>query len=229
MRNHLSIQLSELLSNPSPRTPIALCLDTSGSMAGQKHLELNRGIQAFYDELRQDDTAASSATLSLITFSTEAFLLQPFQTLDTYNTTPQIPSVGGFTALGSGVNLALDELEFQKDLFKKTGVDYHQPWIVVMTDGRPEMESPMVTRHAAERCRKLEAEGKLVVFPIAIGDSVDGAELGRFTNGEVLRLEGLRFREFFKWLSSSVVRVSQSRTTDKYIRNIQGMNTWRKI
>lgn len=38
-------------SNPEPRCPCVLLLDTSGSMNGSPISELNKGLQVFKDEL----------------------------------------------------------------------------------------------------------------------------------------------------------------------------------
>ena len=39
--------------------------------------------------------------------------------------------------MGEAINLALDMLESRKSEYSDSGVDYYQPWLVVMTDGQP--------------------------------------------------------------------------------------------
>lgn len=225
----LRIKLDDLLNNPAPRVPITLCLDTSGSMAGEKLNELNRGIAKFYESVRMDCTASSSAEAAIVTFNSQANLIQDFKTIGSCHRTPQIPSASGCTVLGSGVNLALDTLERQKQCLKMVGVDYYQPWLVLMTDGQPCGESSVVTDQAANRCWELERSGKLVVYPIAIGNDADMRALQKFTTGTPLRLRGLCFQEFFQWLSASVIRVSVSRPGEDVPRDWEGMNKWRQI
>ena len=41
------ISLKDLIDNPTPRVPVCLCLDTSGSMSGSPINELNEGIKLF--------------------------------------------------------------------------------------------------------------------------------------------------------------------------------------
>lgn len=228
MKN-LRIKLNDLLSNPAPRVPIACCLDVSGSMQKDKLRELNRGIAAFFESVRADQTAAASAETAIITFSSEAKLIQDFLSVGSYSTIPQISQASGCTAMGTGVAMALDRLELQKQYFQKTGVDYYQPWLVLMTDGRPYGESREMTATAAARCREMERTGKLTVFPIAIGNDADREALQTFTTGEVLRLKGLYFSEFFQWLSASVVQVSQSRPGTTFSHDFGGMKKWRQI
>ena len=129
--------------------------------------------------------------------------------------------VGG---IGGGVSLALDRLETRKLEYQKAGVDYFQPWLVLMTDGQPTTSEH---NQAGLRACKLEAEGKLVVFPIGIGYGADITTLAMFSKKRSpLRLSGLNFRKFFEWLSKSVVRVSQSRPGEKVRLDLDGIKGW---
>ena len=52
---------------------------------------------------------------------------------------------------------------------------------------------------------------KLTVFPIGIGAEADMDVLAQFSpKRPPLKLRGLKFREFFAWLSKSVSKTSQS-------------------
>lgn len=230
MSNDLVVRLEELYSNPSPRVPIVLCLDVSGSMEGEKINELNAGVNEFFQALKEDEVAASSAAVAIVVFSSQGQALQNFTTIETLSSWPKIQVTWGATAIGSGVNLSLDMLKIQKELYKKTGVDYYQPWIVIMTDGQPCGEEDSVHIQAAERTCRLESEGKLVVFPIGIGADADMNVLKRFSaKRPPLRLKGLHFRAFFQWLSQSVVRVSQSRPGEKLKLDLKGIESWGEI
>jgi len=205
----LDIRADDLVENPTPRVPIALCIDTSGSMAGEKIRELVQGIGLFYDAIDQDDDAHDSAEVSIVAFNTGADLLQDFASIDGVNRDVTI-SPSGLTHLGEGVNLALDSLEQRKAQYSNSGVLYFQPWLVLMTDGQPNGDKRALDR-AVQRVTGLVADKKLTVFPIGIGGDADMAVLSRFSPGRPpMRLQGLAFREFFEWLSKSVSKVSQS-------------------
>ncbi len=229
MSNDLVVRLEELYSNPSPRVPIVLCLDVSGSMEGDKIHELNRGVNEFFQALKADEVAASSASVAIVVFSNTGQMLQNFTTIESLSSWPEIEITRGATAIGNGVNLSLDMLAEQKGLYKQTGVDYYQPWLVIMTDGQPYGEEKSEYTRAADRTRQLESEGKLVVFPIGIGADADMNVLQLFSLRTPLRLKGLRFKEFFQWLSQSVVRVSQSRPGEKVKLDIKGIDSWGEI
>ena len=68
MRTELTIRGQDLVENPTPRVPVVLCLDTSGSMMGNKIIELRRGVNRFYSSLLDDDVARYSAEVGVVTF-----------------------------------------------------------------------------------------------------------------------------------------------------------------
>ena len=224
----------DLVSNPTPRIPICLCLDTSGSMGrtfggtrtGRKLVsdgeewnkviggtsclsEMQAGVEQFIRELRGDENARYSAEISIVTFDDRASCIVDFKGIDRLPEVPKLKTRDK-TAIGEGVNLALDLLEKRKKEYKQNGVDYYQPWLVLMTDGEPNGDQMSLTR-AINRSCDLVNTGKLTVFPIGIGKEADLSTLSRFSpKRDALRLQGLEFRQFFAWLSQSVEQTSRS-------------------
>ena len=208
----------DFLDNPTQRVPVCLCLDTSGSMRGTPIDELNKGIKLFYDSLKEDEVACYSAEVCIVTCGNKDVpwvrCMSDFSGLSKVKKVPELVA-GGQTPMGDAVNLALDLLEKRKNEYKNSGIEYYQPWLVIMTDGRPGGDStPDAVRLAQERATKLVNEKKLVVMPVWIGKEklVDGMDtLQKFSpKNRVARLAGLNFKAFFKWLSSSVSGISQS-------------------
>ena len=251
--DRMRIRQEDLIHNPSNRVPIVLCLDVSGSMGtiesgeyqdlghttimdgqtsgpvpgGRSRIaELNEGLKLFVEAVKQDPVACASVEMCIVTFSDQAAVEQDFQTLG--NAVPgDIAAGGGSTNLGAGVNLALDLLEARKREYKRVGIDYFQPWLVLMTDGQPTTDDHVA---AGKRARNLEEAGKLVVFPVAIGKGAELATLRIFSGkNQPLRLKGLNFRNFFQWLSKSVSRVSQSRPGEKIGLDLNGIKGWAEI
>lgn len=222
----MRIRHEELMTNPSNRLPIALCLDTSSSMSGDPIKELNEGIRLFIDAVKQDPIASSSVEMCVVTFSDQATAIRDFQTLNNVEQA-EVLATGGSTNLGAGVTLALDLLEKRKAEYKRVGIDYFQPWLILMTDGQPTTNEHIA---AGARTCSLEQAGKLVVFPIAIGTAAELPTLAMFTKKrEPLRLKGLNFRDFFQWLSKSVSRVSHSRPGEKTSLDVEGIKGWAEI
>lgn len=224
----------DLMMNPMPRVPICLCLDTSGSMGavegdcvdtGKKIFEdgrmwnlvtggtsrideLQKGIELFYDAIRSDETARYSAEICIVTFNDKAECVLDFGNIERQDI-PELRAKGD-TFMGEGVNLALDLLEKRKEKYRKAGVDYYQPWLVLMTDGEPNGNVAQWAK-AVSRTVNLVNNRNLTVFPIGIGNEADMSKLNSFSpKRSALKLKDLRFTEFFEWLSKSVARVSRS-------------------
>lgn len=221
----LKIGADDLVDNPTPRVPVSLCLDTSGSMYGAEIAELIKGVNSFYAAVRADDDAHDSAEINVVEFDDTARVIHDFASIERL---PEVISLdpGGATAMGAGVNLALDTLESRKAMYSSSGVLYYQPWLVLMTDGGPTDD----IERAVERVAALVAAKKLTVFPIGIGAAAEMQTLGRFSPGRPpLRLNGLRFQEFFEWLSKSVARVSRSTPGDTVKLDLAGLAGWAEL
>ena len=229
------LRIEDLVNNPTPRVPICLCLDTSGSMGavegdcvqtgqtvfkdgrtwnvvtgGTSRIEeLQKGVEQFYKAIREDEMAVYSAEICIVTFDNKATCVMDFANVERQGDIPTLCPVGD-TAMGEGVNLALDLLERRKQEYKDKGVDYYQPWLVLMTDGVPNGD-PVALDRAITRTAQAVNQRKLTVFPIGIGNEADMNVLNSFSpKRSALKLQGLKFQEFFSWLSKSVSKTSQS-------------------
>ena len=119
------------------------------------------------------------------------------------------------TCMGEGLSLGLDLLEKRKAQYKATGVDYYQPILVVMSDGYPNGDRK-VWEETTERIRALCTSRKLSVVAVGIGNDANMEMLAKVSPRQrPVRLNGLRFREFFAWLSRSVANVSESLPGDE--------------
>lgn len=224
MSDHL-LRINDLVNNPSARIPVCLCLDVSGSMSGERIDELNQGIELFYDAIKSDEIALYTAEISVVTFDNTATQLVDFASLELQPTPPKL-TAGGLTYMGEGVNLALDLLEQRKKEYQDKGVDYYQPWLVLMTDGEPNGDESEFER-AVSRTESLINNKKLTIFPIGIGSDANLNILAKFSPKKPpLRLKGLKFKEFFTWLSQSVSKVSQSSPGEKVTLDTERIKDW---
>ena len=172
----------DLVLNTSSRIPVCLCIDTSASMRrvidgtgrdtgetefvdgkhwriveGGKNLldNMNEGLEAFYKAINSNEQAKLSCELAVVTFDDEARVLEDFGTLDKKRPV-RISETGDNTALGEGISLALKLLETRKREYRKNGVDYYQPWLVIFTDG----DASDSVAEARQKIRSLEEEKK---------------------------------------------------------------------
>ena len=225
MKDNLLLRLEDLVNNPTARVPVCLCLDTSGSMEGQPIEELNEGVHLFYEAIKEDETALYSAEISIVTFGGNAECIKDFSSLEIQPEAPKL-SAYGMTPMGEAVNMALDLLEKRKEEYKDKGVDYYQPWLVLMTDVEPNGDAEELSK-AINRTANLVNQKKLTVFPIGIGKGADMEVLAKFSpKRSPLKLQGLKFKEFFAWLSKSVSKTSQSTPGETIKLDIEGIKGW---
>lgn len=228
MSNEL-LRLDDLVNNPTARVPVCLCLDVSGSMDGDPIRELNDGVRLFYDAIREDETALYAAEICIVTFGHRgAECITDFASLELQPDAPMLDA-DGMTPMGEAVNLGLDLLEKRKDEYKSKGVDYYQPWLVLMTDGAPNGDRNELSR-AINRTVEMANHKKLSIFPIGIGVNADMDVLAQFSPKRgPLKLQGLKFRQFFEWLSQSVSRTSQSRPDETVQLDVEGIKGWAEL
>lgn len=224
MQEEYVLRQEDLVENPTARVPICLVLDVSSSMDGAPIQELQAGVQMFFEAILQDEVAQYAVEISIVTFGSSVQKALDFMSIERQ----EVPDLkaNGMTPMGQGVTLALDLLEARKEDYKRAGVDYYQPWMVIMTDGEPTDDIAL----AAARIESLVADKKLTVFPIAIGDAANLQVLGRLSPMRPpLRLNGLNFADFFTWLSRSVSRVSQSTPGEAVELDVAGISAWGRV
>jgi uncharacterized protein YegL len=210
----LTIRQQDLVNNPSARLPMALLLDCSGSMTLDNRIgELNKGVDMFFNSILADEVTRYSVELSIITFGGTVEQVLDFANVERQinefkSSMPiRVKSISDGTPMGEAVELALKKLQVRKEEYKVAGVEYYQPWLVIMTDGQP-TDSII---NASTLTSKLVVDRKLSLFPVAIGDGANMAILSKFSSKRApLKLKGLNFREFFEWLRESAKSASQS-------------------
>lgn len=199
----------EIISSGVERVPICLCLDVSGSMSVDDRIgNLNRGIKEFISAVKEDERASMAADIAIVSFGAMGAQRELDFTPIQNAIVPELKAAGS-TPMGEGVMLALDMLNDRKDFYKREGVTYFQPWLVIMSDGEAN-GSPMVFENAVRRVNELLEGKKLNSFAVAIDTSSNMNELTRISGREAKRLGSVNFREFFVWLSQSVTTVANS-------------------
>jgi uncharacterized protein YegL len=158
--NELEIDIEDLIENPTPRIPICLALDASWSMNGSKIRELNKGIKYFFESLLDDEVTRYSAEIAVVSFGGEKGTKKAVKLLDfAFIERQEVPQLvaAGWTPMGEGVELSLNLLEQRKSKYKAAGIDYWQPWLIIMTDGNPTDE----IKNAVGRVQQLTKNNQL--------------------------------------------------------------------
>ena len=225
-RSYFDLENIEFSDNPSPRCPCVLLLDTSASMSGEPIRQLNAGSGQFFEELTRDEVAARRVEVSVITFGGTVNVEGDFGLVHSY-AQPAYPA-DGMTPMGEAIQVALDRLRDRKETYKRNGISYYRPWLFIITDGAPTDS----WTGAAAALRDAAKRGEVTVF----GVGVQGANMTTLaqicpTERPPLLLEGLKFREFFLWLSASLKSLSRSQPgTDLQLANpFQGPHAWATV
>ena len=217
--NFEQVQLND--GNPEPRCPCVLLLDTSGSMSGAPIQQLNQGLAALQSSLAEDEVALLRVDLAIITFG-PVQLAQDFVNAGQF--TPPTLRAGGDTPLGGAVQLALDQLEARKQIYRNNGLTYYRPWIFLMTDGQP--TDGTVWQNAALRVKEAESKKKVAFFSVGV-QGANMQMLAQLSLRQPLHLQALKFRELFTWLSTSLTSVSHSTPTQEV--PLQSPLSWAEV
>lgn len=233
--------MREFSNNTNARLPVLFLLDASSSMNGivrgdhqqvlrQEHSdginwnivtgddfvtrmdELNTGLQRFISDILADPLAKLAADVAVMTFARTVATVKEFGPIRESDKGLKIStSQENETLLGEAVELALTELDNRKRTYREHGVEFYQPWLVVMTDGVP---TSARHRELERRLKDLSTSRKLSVFVFGIGRA-DLSELSFISPGRPpMQINDQKFPELFAWLSRSVHTVSISMPGD---------------
>ena len=188
--------------NPEPRCPCILLLDTSTSMQGAPIAALNAGLLAFKEELLTDTLALKRIEVALISFG-PVTLVNDFHTAPSF--APPTLKAQGDTPMAAAIIDAIDKVRLRKEMYRSNGIAFYRPWIFLITDGAPTDE----WQSAAQAIREGEANKAFAFFAVGV-ESANMTILKQLAVREPLKLDGLKFRELFQWLSNSMKSVSRS-------------------
>lgn len=168
---------------------------------------LNQGLKDFYNEIISDETTSQRLELCIISFNDYVRVVQEPALPDNV-IIPELQGEGE-TAMADAINEAIDKVEARKKWYKETGQPYYRPWIILMTDGVPNKGQDI--NSLAQRILQDTENKKYAFLPVG----VEGADMevlqkiaGKGMNA--VKLKGMRFAQFFRWLSASMGTVTKA-------------------
>lgn len=218
--------------SPSSFEQRSICcfvVDVSFSMSGNPMRELNKGLKEFHNEILEDSLTSNRLEVAIVEFGSDVSVrLKP--SLPNDFSLPQL-RVKGSTRMVDGVQEAISLVESRKDWYRDQGIPYLRPWIILITDGAPDDDQDV--QMLSEQIENLTKNKKLVFIPIG----VEGADMdilnmisgyssreGNWMKMPAMKLQGLKFSDFFKWVSASMAIVAGSKEEDKI--NLPDPSDW---
>lgn len=214
----------ESAQNMEQKCLCVLVLDVSGSMRGAKLDSLNKGVRDFFTQIQTADGVPDSLVdqleIAIIQYDEEVRILRDPKLLEDGELPPTLTERGSVTETVMAIEEAIKLVEDRKAFYKSTGQLYYRPWIIVMTDGEPygkkasptdiDILSQKVAMEANPKTGK-----KYMIMGIGVGEDANMETLKKMTAGRASALQGLKFGEFFEWLSASLTSVASSKEGDK--------------
>jgi uncharacterized protein YegL len=197
--------------------PILFVLDVSKSMTTDGRIDdLNKGAMWFYKAMRTDEITRDCVELGIITFGEEVKQVINFSSIDSQSDlfkNLSLKAIGNTTNLGKGMSVAMNALLKLKAEYSDVGLDYHQPWIVLITDcdgqGIDDYEI------SAQRTFDIVNQDRLVLFPIAVGTGNLKILKDFSPKKEPLKMKEKSFGQFFDWLKENAEFISRSRPDER--------------
>ncbi len=184
-----------------------LLLDVSGSMQGDPIDQLNIGLQEFQQEIKNDPTTSNRLEIAIVTFGSNIDVVQDPSLINNF-TMPTL-AVHGSTKMVDGIKQALELVDSRKKWYRDSGQPYYRPWVILITDGVPDGDQDV-----AGISVEIEqgVQNKTFIFYAVGVEGYDKNILTQISSPSMppSPLKGLKFGQFFKWLSASMSTVASS-------------------
>lgn len=229
----------ELNKDGSKRLPIMFCLDTSGSMrkclkggkktgervydedsgtmcwevtGGIRALdELNKAMKHFFYCIRSNMYALSAAEIAIITFDDVPHVIRDFCRVRVSD--EDILSefkVGVYTHMGEGLQMALDMMQHCLDRYRKNGIDYDAPWLIIINDGFGNGNN-YEYEDAKRRIAYLNKNENLTVFSIGVGERQNNKCLSEIAMGRTPSdIYGIDYQKLFTKMAEAAAVAGES-------------------
>lgn len=198
-----------IMSPEEPHLACVLLLDTSGSMSsngGAPIASLSKAIREFKQHIEGDDVAQRRIDVAVVEFNSSVRVVQNFVPLPMFE--PEEFFGSGVTAMGEGINTALDLIKERLRFYRDIGTHCFIPWIFMITDGETTDDLSV----AKERVLFEEQKRKLKFW--ALGVNGYSKETLKSLTKRCMELEFADFSKILEWLSDSLIVTSKSSAFD---------------
>ena len=156
-----------------------------------------------------DELAQKRVDIAIIEFNDTARVVQDFTPLPQLQ--PVTLSATGCTAMGEGINLAIDKVKERNRFYASMGTPCFKPWIFMITDGAPTDDISAARQRILDEENK-GSHGKLKFW--AVGVPGYSKETLQSLTKRCIALDEAKFSGIFDWMSESMVAISVSRVDE---------------
>jgi uncharacterized protein YegL len=218
---------AESPKNYEQKCTVALVVDTSGSMAEHSRLtNMVAGLAAFIKEVQEDENLKNKLEIGIVAFSHECRrVVEPSLAADIK--LPELKAEGGtfsVQAIQAGIQMVAD----RKAWYRANGLSYYRPWVIHITDGEPDAREFNGDFEAkwdelAQQIRQAEQQKTFCFLSLGV-DEFKPAYLERIKQAQipVYKMSGLKFTDFFKWLSATIAEVAKGADVGKAVQTNTG-------
>jgi uncharacterized protein YegL len=179
-------------------------------MSGPPIDSLNQALQDFKEKVSMDEMAQKRVDIAIVEFNSTARVIQDFTPISQME--PVVLEATGTTAMGAGIDMAIDMVKDRNRFYNSLGTPVFKPWIFMITDGSPTDDIEAAARRIQEEESK-GSHGKLKFFALGVSN-YDKATLFQLTK-RVMELSDTNFAGIFDWMSESMVAISVSRVGEE--------------
>jgi uncharacterized protein YegL len=217
---------AESPKNYEQKCTVALVLDISGSMSEHNRLvNMVKGLDAFIKEVKEDENLKNKLEIGIVAFNNICTrIVEPSLAADIQ--LPNLVADGGtfsVQAIQSGIQMVSE----RKAWYRNNGLSYYRPWIIHITDGGPSHQEFATAEEfetkwneLAEQIRLAEKDKTFCFLSLGV-DEFEPAYLDRIKQASipVYKMSGLKFTDFFKWLSATIADVAKGTDVVKAVKS----------
>lgn len=184
-----------------------LVVDVSGSMIDCVG-SLNEAIRKFMFNLLTGkegffDYSKDQVELGLIEFDDEAKLLRYPALIEDMRFIPRVHVCGRRTNTNKAINMAIEIVEKRKEEYKAKGISYCRPWIIMLTDGKPDPYNQSDVNNIAFKIKEGVSGNHFLFNAVGVGSEIDCKYLKYISDGKYKLISKQSFSSLFKMLSAS--------------------------
>lgn len=165
--------------------------------------EMQNSAAAIEASLQNNTKAAGCMDIQIITFGSEVRVLQDWVSGTDYHA-PQLPEADGETPLYEALDLALENLQQRRQMYRQLGMNSYVGTIILVTDGAatdPERKDAVLAR-----LHDMMHRNKVCIVPTGVGKQADFGDLKEIAdNGPILKAaDASNFSEAINYLTDSM-------------------------